>query len=184
MRMTTDIERSICMPGQDCAYLVRIFNVEEWVERVIVQVALRVAVQHGIPQGAVGEDDSDAFRVFNQGSVQKSQRFLGKDHMYILSQRVGLVGVRLIEHNAHDLASFPCCPCITHRYIPGRAELCGGMNRIFSTFSVKFVIADTGKEWNIAQLCRDVLCSQGIILRCSCIDNIARRNAESWRTLV
>src|ERR1700680_4104546 len=104
MRMTTDIERGICMPGQDCAYLFRIFNVEKWVERVIVEVALWVAVQHCIPQGAVGEDDSDAVRVFSQGSVQKSQRFLGKDHMYILLQRVGLVRIRLIEHNAHDLA--------------------------------------------------------------------------------
>ena len=172
------------MPGQNCAYFVRIFNVEKWVERVIVQVALRVAVQHSIPQGAVGEDDSNAFRVFNQGSVQKSQRFLGKDHMYILSQRVGLVRVGLIEHNAHDLASLPSRPCITHRHIPGRAELCGGMNGIFSTFSVKFVVADTGIECNIAQLCRDILCSQGIILSCSRIDNIARRNAQSWRPLV
>src|ERR1700694_5442455 len=122
MRMTTDIERSICMPGQDCAYLVRIFNVEKWVERVIVQVELRVGVQDGSPQGAVGKDDSDAFPVFSKGSVQKSQRFLGKDHMYILLQRVGLIRVRLIEHNAHDLASFPSRPCITTRPIPGGAE--------------------------------------------------------------
>src|SRR6266566_5128080 len=44
VRVPAKVEHGISMPRQDSSHLLRIFNVEEGILRVIVQVALRVAV--------------------------------------------------------------------------------------------------------------------------------------------
>src|SRR5579884_2813211 len=62
MGVAADIEGRVRTPGQDGAHVVRVLDIEERVLRVVVQVALRVAVQHGILQGAVGENHGDTLR--------------------------------------------------------------------------------------------------------------------------
>ena len=69
--MPANIQRGVGMARQYSAYLIRIFNIEEWVERIVIEVIFRVAIQYSVMQWTMGKDDGLAQRVFGQCGVKK-----------------------------------------------------------------------------------------------------------------
>src|SRR2546425_13361200 len=94
---------------------------------------------------------------------------------------VWFVGIGLVEHDAEDFVFYPP---VAHRFIPGLAELCGSMKPICSALLVEFVIAEAWVERYVAQLSCQVLFCQLIVLRRSCVYNVASLDTKGGRAFI